>query len=268
MKSFSGTEPWARTVSRLFALALVSLLALPVSALVISASSFDFGEALKGQSVGAAVGLSLKTSSMALGLTLLLGLPLSWWLASAKRSWTRLLDTIIELPIVLPPAVMGVGLLQAFGRNGLWGGWLSAWGISIPFTESAVVMAQLIVSAPFFVQSASQAFRRLDPELLLVARSLGASESRIFWRVVLPLSLPGLISGACLSWARALGEFGATLLFAGNRPGITQTMPLAIFTALESSLETAVALSLLLGALGVALLIGLRVFVQRMVSPE
>lgn len=260
---FLQLELWGRVSTKLFAAALISFFALPILALLVSGASTEFGAALADSSFFPALRLSLTTSTFALGLTLLLGLPLSWWLAKAKGRWTRFVEPLVELPIILPPAVTGVGMLQAFGRNGIAGPWLSTLGISIPFTESAVVMAQLIVSAPFFVQSASQAFRRLDPDLLLVARSLGASETRVFWRVVMPLSLPGLVTGACLSWARALGEFGATLLFAGNRVGVTQTMPLAIFTAMETSVETAVAFSLGLGAVGISLLVGLRIFFRQ-----
>jgi molybdate transport system permease protein len=252
-----------RITSKLLALVLMSLFLLPISALVWSGASADVDLALEHASFASALRLSLKTSLVALGLTLLLGLPLSWWLATSKSIWRRLLDTLIEVPIVLPPAVMGVGMLQAFGRNGIWGPWLSAFGIAIPFTESAVVLAQLIVTAPFFVQSASQAFRRVEPDLVLVARSLGASETRVFWRVVMPLSLPGLVTGACLCWARALGEFGATLLFAGNRFGVTQTMPLAIFTVMESSVELAVVFSLALGLVGTSLLVVLRLFIRQ-----
>lgn len=263
MKRIFAFDAWGRTTSKLLALVLMSLFALPISALVLSGASADVGLAVEHTSFAPALRLSLKTSLVALGFTLLLGLPLSWWLANSKSIWSRFWDTLVEVPIVLPPAVIGVGMLQAFGRNGIWGPWLSSWGIGIPFTESAVVLAQLIVSAPFFVQSASQAFRRVEPDLLLVARSLGASDARVFWRVVMPLSLPGLVSGASLCWARALGEFGATLLFAGNRFGITQTMPLAIFTAMESNVEIAVVFSLTLGIVGTGLLVALRLFIRQ-----
>lgn len=263
MKRAFGFGSLGRITSKLLALVLMSLFALPISALLWSGASADVGLAVEHTSFVPALRLSLQTSLVALGLTLALGLPLSWWLANSTSVWGRFWDTLIEVPIVLPPAVMGVGMLQAFGRNGIWGPWLASWGIGIPFTESAVVLAQIIVSAPFFVQSASQAFRRVEPDLLLVARSLGASEARVFWRVVMPLSLPGLVTGACLCWARALGEFGATLLFAGNRLGITQTMPLAIFTAMESSVELAVVFSVTLGFVGTVLLVALRLFIRQ-----
>src|SRR5690606_7726448 len=132
-------------------------------------------------------------------------------------------------PVVLPPAVVGVALLQAFGHRGLLGPVLDSLSLRVPFTESAVVLAQLVVSAPFFVQAGANAFRKVDADVILVARALGATRSIAFRRVAVPIALPGLIVGASLAWARALGEFGATLLFAGNMTGKTQTMPLAIY---------------------------------------
>src|SRR5262249_18504498 len=148
----------------------------------------------------------------------------------------RAIETVLQLPIVIPPAVAGIALLLAFGRRSLLaalypGGW------SLTFTTTAVVLAQIFVSAPFFVQAALSAFRRIDPNLVLVARSFGAQPLRVFARVWLPLAAPGLLAGAILSWARALGEFGATLMFAGNLEGRTQTLPLAIYTAMEADLR-------------------------------
>jgi molybdate transport system permease protein len=186
------------------------------------------------------------------------GTPLAWWLAVAPARRTRWIELLVDLPIVVPPAVVGIALLQTFGRSGLLGGALEVVGVRVPFTTLAVVLAQVVVSAPFYVQSAAAAFRRVDPDLLIVARTLGQSPSGAFLRVAVPLATPGLIGGAALSWARALGEFGATLLFAGNLPGTTQTMPLAIYSALESDVRVAVALSLVLAAMAILLLLGLR----------
>jgi molybdate transport system permease protein len=162
------------------------------------------------------------------------------------------------LPVVIPPAVLGVALLETFGRRGLLGGALDGLGLALPFSTAAVVVAQIVVSAPFYVQAASSAFRRVDADLLLVARTLGASPAGAFVRVGVPLALPGLLGGAALCWARALGEFGATLLFAGNLPGTTQTMPLAIYATLESDLRAATSLSVALAAIAVSLLLVLR----------
>lgn len=258
MRRGAPMEPWGRALQNLFSVFLLALFALPVVALWRASSLAEMRAAFAHESFVPAMRLSVMTSTVSMLLVLTFGLPLAWRLASSKRRIMRMLETWVELPIVLPPAVLGVGLLQAFGRNGMLGSALVAWGISIPFTETAVVLAQLLVSAPFFVQSATQAFRRVDPELVWVARSLGASPTRAFWRVVMPLCGPGLLAGASLAWARALGEFGATLLFAGNRLGVTQTMPLAIFTTLESDMGTAVVFSLMLAGGGVGLLLALR----------
>ena len=164
---------------------------------------------------------------------------------------------------MVPPAVAGVALLLAFGRRGLLAGWLYPEGWSVTFTTAAVVMAEVFVSAPFFVQAAVSAFRRIDPKLLLVAQTFGATPLRIFFRVALPLAAPGLFAGAAMSWARSLGEFGATLMFAGNLQGRTQTLPLAIYTALESDLATARALSVVLVVVAFALLLFVRAVLRR-----
>jgi molybdate transport system permease protein len=154
----------------------------------------------------------------------------------------------------MPPAVVGVALILAFGRQSVVGAWLRDLGVDLPFSTAAVVVAQVVVSAPFFVLPAAEAFRRVDSDLLLVARTLGASPARTFFRVAIPVALPGILAGAALAWARAVGEFGATLLFAGSLPGRTQTMPLAIYRSLETDLSVARALSLLLGASAIVVL--------------
>ncbi len=182
------------------------------------------------------------------------GTPLAWAASRAERPapW-RILETIVELPVVLPPAVAGVALLLAFGRRGLLGPALAAAGIGLPFSRAAVVLAQTFVAAPFYVQAAIAAFRRLDPISSWSARTLGASRPRLLVTVAVPVSWPSLAGGAAMSWARALGEFGATLMFAGNMSGRTQTLPLAIYTALESDLRTAQSLSILLVVVAFAL---------------
>lgn len=237
---------------------LLALLTLPLAALLLSAASGDVGGALGHPSVWPALWLSVRTTAASLVLILLTGTPLAWWLATTESPLQRMVSLLVDLPIVLPPAVLGVALLQTFGRGGWLGPALDAVGISLPFTSSAVVLAQVIVAAPFFVQAARTAFSSVDPEMLIVAQSLGASPAHAWRTIALPLSLPGLVTGASLAWARALGEFGATLLFAGNLSGTTQTLPLAIFTALESDLQVAVVLSALLAAVGVVLLLSLR----------
>jgi molybdate transport system permease protein len=239
---------------------LVALLVVPLVALGISTGVGDVIAGLGHPLAVAALGLSLFTTACSLGLVLLLGTPLAWLLARRSGRLSRAVATLVQLPIVIPPAVSGLALLLAFGRRGLLGPWLESAGIGLPFTTAAVVLAELFVSAPFYVQAAAAAFRRLDPALLLVARSLGAGPARTFFRVALPLSLPGLTTGAALSWSRALGEFGATLMFAGNLTGRTQTLPLAIYTAMETDLRAAKAMSLVLVvvAFGLLLLVGRR----------
>jgi molybdate transport system permease protein len=240
-------------------LALLTLLILPLLALALSASPTAVAAGATDRLFLPALRLSLQTTLVSLVLVVLGGTPLAWWMATS-RSWTvRVVDLLVDLPIILPPAVIGVALLLAFGRRGLLGPSLAELGITIPFTVVAVVMAQIIVSAPFFVQAAATAFRKVDADVLVVARSLGASPTSAFVRVAVPVALPGLVAGAALAWARALGEFGATLLFAGSLPGRTQTMPLAIYAALESDIRVAIAFSLVLAGIGMALLFTLRI---------
>jgi molybdate transport system permease protein len=198
-----------------------------------------------------------------LALVVTLGTPLSWSLATARGRAARALETVVQLPIVIPPAVAGVALLLAFGRRGLLAGWLYPDGWSVTFTTAAVVMAEVFVSAPFFVQAATSAFRRIDPALIIVARTFGASPLRVFFRIAVPLAAPGLVAGAAMSWARSLGEFGATLMFAGNLEGRTQTLPLAVYTALESDLRAAQALSIVLVVVALVLLLFVRSTLRR-----
>lgn len=242
---------------------LVAFLLLPLAALVVRTSPADVRSGLSHPLVWPALRLSLLTTSVSLALVVTFGTPLAWLLAHARGRGAPLLETLLELPVVVPPAVAGVAMLLAFGRRGLLAGWLYPAGGSLAFTTGAVVVAEVFVSAPFFVQAALSAFRRVDPALIVVARSFGATPLRVFFRVALPLASPGLLSGAAMSWARALGEFGATLMFAGNLEGVTQTLPLAIYAALESDLRAAKALSLLLVLVAFALLFGLKALSRR-----
>lgn len=237
---------------------LLALLALPLFALALTTSPDDLRAGVGSPLFAPALWLSLETTSLSLVATVIMGTPLAWWLATSPSRLTRVVALLVELPVVIPPAVVGVALLQTFGRRGLLGPALEGLGVTIPFTTTAVLIAQVVVSAPFFVQAAASAFREVERDLLIVARTLGASPTAAFFRIAVPVALPGLVAGASLAWARALGEFGATLLFAGNRAGTTQTMPLAIFSALESDVRVAVAFSLVLAALGAVLLLALR----------
>lgn len=245
-------------VAGLLGASLVALLALPLLALALATSPDELRAGVAHPLFAPALWLSLRTTALSLALTLTLGTPLAWWLARTTQPAAHVISVLVALPVVIPPAVIGVALLQTFGRQGLLGPTLAGLGISVPFTESAVVLAQLVVSAPFYVQAAAAAFRKVSPATLVVARTLGASPAVTVVRVALPIALPGLVAGASLAWARALGEFGATLLFAGNGAGTTQTLPLAIFTALESDVRLAVVLSLVLAAVGAALLAAVR----------
>jgi molybdate transport system permease protein len=238
--------------------ALASFLLLPIAALVLTLRWVDFLGGLRHPLLLPALGLSLQTTGTSLALVVVLGSLLAWRIARQPGRASRWMEAVTQVPAVIPPAVAGVGLLLAFGRRGLLGSWLAAHGIALAFTTPAVVMAEAFVSAPFFVQAAIAAFRRVDEDLLVVARTLGASPFRAFLRVGLPLAAPGLVAGAAMSWARSLGEFGATLLFAGNLTGRTQTLPLAVYTAMESDLRAAQALSLIMVAVAFALLFVLR----------
>jgi molybdate transport system permease protein len=243
--------------------ALLLLVALPIAALLFGAPPAALWAGLRDPLVLPALRLTLLTTTLSLLAILICGTPLAWLIARRTGRGWRLVETIVELPVVLPPAVAGVALLLAFGRRGLLGPALAAAGIGLPFSRAAVVLAQTFVAAPFYLQAAVAAFRRLDPDLLLVARTLGASRPRLLLAVAIPISWAGLAGGAAMSWARALGEFGATLMFAGNMSGRTQTLPLAIYSALESDLPTAQSLSILLVAIAFALLVAIRAGARR-----
>jgi len=241
------------------ALLLLAVLLIPMLGLLLSASPAELWAGLKHPAVTPALWLSARTSFLALAIVTLLGTPLAYWLAKTRSALAELVSLAIDLPVVVPPAVVGIALLTSFGQRGVLGPALAALGWRIPFSTSAVVLAQIVVSAPFYLQSAATAFRKVDLDSMLVARTLGASAPMAFARVAVPIALPGLMSGAALCWARSLGEFGATLVFAGNLSGVTQTMPLAIYATLESDVRAALGLSVLLAAVAVVLLVSLRV---------
>jgi molybdate transport system permease protein len=234
---------------------LVAFVLLPVLALLATTGVAGFLAGLRDPLVWPALRLSLITTVISLAVIVGLGTPLAWQLASRRGRVARAVETLLQLPVVIPPAVAGLTLLLTFGRRGLLGPALEPLGWAIPFTTAAVVLAEVFVAAPFYVQAATTAFRRIDPGLFVVARSLGASPARVFFRVAVPLARAGLVGGAAMAWARALGEFGATLMFAGNFTGRTQTLPLAIYTALESNLDAARALSVVLVMVAFGLLL-------------
>jgi len=214
-----------------------------------------------------ALRLSLMTSLLTLALSIGLGTPLAYLLARHRFPGQTALDSLIELPMVLPPAVAGIGLLMAFGRRGLFGPLLASMGLTIGFTTAAVVLAQFFVAAPFYVRAARSGFLGGDRELEHVAHTLGVSPWATFWRVTVPVAMPSLLGGAVMCWARALGEFGATIMFAGSFQGRTQTMPLAIYAALEADLDAALVLSAILVVVSFAVLIALRGVVGRRLVP-
>ena len=231
---------------------------LPVLALLIRAAQHgNFLTGLVSDLALTALRLSLITSGISMGIILLVGTPFSYLLAR-NTSWIlRIVDSLIELPIVLPPVVAGVAMLMAFGRQGVLGPVLETLGISLPFTTGAVVFAQIFVAAPFYIRSAKLGFQSVARDYEDISQTLGISPWGTFWRLTVPLAAPSLLTGFALAWARSLSEFGATIMFAGNLMGKTQTMPLAIMTAMESSLDSALALSVLLLAGSVTILIGL-----------
>jgi molybdate transport system permease protein len=239
-------------------LALV-VLVVPLISLILRAPWGDIGTELAAPEVRQALWLSITTSLWATALAVLFGVPLAWVLARLEFRGRALLRALIILPMVLPPVVGGVALLLAFGRRGLIGQWLDrAFGITVPFTTTAVVIAELFVAMPFLIIAVEAALRSSERGYEEAAATLGASRWLVFRRVTLPLIAPSLGAGAALCWARALGEFGATITFAGNLPGTTQTMPLAVYLALQSRPEGAIVLSLILLAVSAGVLVLLR----------
>jgi len=245
---------------------LVVLLGLPVVSLVLRIPSGVLLERLREPLVVEALRLSLVTSLAATCAVVALGLPVAYLLAMREFPGKHLLEALIDLPMVLPPTVAGVALLTAFGRNGLAGHALAAFGITLPFTTLGVVVAQAFVAAPFFVGAARAGFTEVDRKYLDAAATLHASPARAFATVLAPLAAPALLAGAATGWARALGEFGATITFAGNMPGITQTMPLAVYLALQSDVDAAIALSVLLLLFSLAVLLVIRLSPSRLAA--
>ena len=241
------------------ALVAVAFLLLPLAALIVRAPWRSLDEVLAESQVLDALRLSLVCATAATALSLVFGVPLAWVLARARFRGRGLVRALVTLPLVLPPVVGGVALLLAFGRRGIVGQYLDAWfGVTLPFSTAGVVVAETFVAMPFLVVTVEGAFRSADRGFEEAALTLGASRMTVFRRVTLPLVAPSLVAGSVLCWARALGEFGATITFAGNFPGRTQTMPIAVYLALERDPQAAIALSLVLLAVSVAVLVALR----------
>uniref|UniRef100_UPI0031CF7761 molybdate ABC transporter permease subunit n=1 Tax=Saccharothrix mutabilis TaxID=33921 RepID=UPI0031CF7761 len=256
MRPVRGRLPLVLVVPAVLGLAF---LLLPLAGLLVRAPWSTLPGRLVGAEVGDALRLSLVCASLATVVCLVLGVPLAWLLARADLPGRGVLRALVTVPLVLPPVVGGVALLLVLGRRGLVGQYLDAWfGISLPFTTAGVVLAEAFVAMPFLVVSVEGALRAADPRYEEAAATLGASRWLTFRRVTLPSVLPGLVAGTVLCWARALGEFGATITFAGNFPGETTTMPLAVYLALESDPDAAIVLSIVLLVVSVGVLAGLR----------
>ena len=232
---------------------------LPLLGLLVGAPWRSTWVLLTSSEALTALRLSLIASLSATAIALLLGVPLAWVYARVSFPGRAILRALTVLPMVLPPVVGGVALLLAFGRRGLLGGWLAdVFGIHLPFTTAGAILAETFVAMPFLVITVEAGLRSMDTRFEDAARTLGARRWTVLWRVTLPLVRPSLVAGTVLCWARALGEFGATITFAGNFPGRTQTMPLAVYLALESSPQSAILLSLVLLLVSLAVLVGLR----------
>ena len=241
------------------AVVVLSFLLIPIVAVFLQVPPGELVDQLGSDVVRDALVVTLKTNLVALALILALGTPAAYLVARRSARLRPVVLTLVELPLVLPPAVAGIGLLAAFGRAGLLGDELGALGISVGFTQAAVVLAVTFVAGPFYVRPAISAFESVDPTLLAASRTLGAGPARTFFRVALPLAGGGLGASAALSFARGLGEFGATIMFAGSLQGVTQTLSLAIYQEFDLDFETALAISALLILVSAALLLSVKV---------
>ena len=237
---------------------VLCFLALPIVAIFLDTGPLDLIASLGEEGALDALRLSLVCSSIAVAIVVLVGTPAAYGLATRRFRGRAALVTLVELPLVLPPAVAGIGLLAALGPEGLLGGLIEGAGIQLVLTTLGVIVALAFVSAPFFLRQAQSAFEALDPTWLDASRTLGASEPRTFLAVAVPTAGPGLLSGLALAWGRALGEFGATLMFAGSFRGITQTVPLAIYQDFSTDFTGALALSAVLVAVSAALLLSVK----------
>lgn len=268
MTSYNEDQPTPSRPRRLLLFKLLSLpmllfISLPLLALFLRTTPGSLLANLQKPQVLQAIGLSLATSLTATLVTVILGTPLAYALARGAFRYHRAIDTLLDLPIVLPPAVAGVALLVAFGRRGMFGGLLNSLGIDIAFTAIAVIIAQIFIAAPFYIKAAKLGFASIDWELEQAAGLDGANPWQVFRYVIIPLAWAALLGGSVMTWARAMGEFGATIIFAGNFPGRTQTMPLAIYLGFEINLDVALTLSVILVAFSFLVLMLVKGILQR-----
>jgi molybdate transport system permease protein len=256
-------ERWVEKAWWITALPLILLISIPIVMLFTHTSLKDLLANIGQKAVLQAIGVSFKTTLVSVGLIFLLGTPLAYLMGRHQFRYKKALDALIDLPLVLPPAVAGLALLITLGRRGSIGGWLGHYGIEIAFSAVAVVIAQIFIAAPFYVRAASLGFASVDSEIEQAAKLDGASRWQFFQFIILPLSRLALLSGIMMSWARALGEFGATIIFAGNFPGQTQTMPIAIYLGFERDLNSALTISAILVVISFVSLLMIKVLVAR-----
>ena len=257
-RRFSWLEAGGRIGTLVLAALLGALLALPLAAIVLRVTPSSLLAQLAEPGVRQSLWLSLETSLAATLVSIALGIPMAALLTTREFPGKRVVEVLMDLPMVIPPTVAGFALLMAFGRAGLLGKTFSALGITLPFTTAGVVVAQVFMSVPFLVGAARAGFAAVEPRYLDAAATLRAGEVYSFLRVRLPLALPSVIAGIGMCWARALGEFGATITFAGNMAGTTRTVPLDVYLLLQENLDSAATLSLLLVVMAAVLLAGMR----------
>ncbi len=264
---FLRPDRYRRTLTTIGAAVLVAsvtlYLALPVVALFFRTTPELFFSSLSDPAVVSALWLSLFTSITSLGIVILVGTPFAYVHCRNTYPGKMIVDTLIDLPLVLPPAVAGLALLVLYGRVGFIGRPLNMFGITLAFTTLAVIMAQIFVASPFYLRQAKSLFEQLDPAYEHTARTLGASPLRILTTITIPLTASGLVSGAVMTFGRALGEFGATIMFAGNLPGVTQTMPLAVYVGMEGNFNVGLTISILLVLISFAIMIAVRFLATR-----
>lgn len=241
----------------------VLFLFIPMVSLFFSLQPSLLFNILLDPSVLSALYISLKSTSISLIIIILVGIPSAYSLAKYRMYGKEFIDTLIDLPIVLPPAVAGLALLITLGPNGLIGGWLVAFNIHISFTIMSVILAQIFVALPLFIKAVRLAFESVDQAFIQASLCLGKSPLETFFKITLPLVMPAIIRGGIMSWARALGEFGATIMFAGNMPGVTQTLPLAVYTMLEKSLQASIIISLILIIISIIVMLSSKYLIMK-----
>jgi molybdate transport system permease protein len=247
----------------LFFLLAILYIALPVLSLFLKADLSSLPTAFDDPLVRDALWLSLVTTVASTVIVVVIGTPIAYVTARYRYPGKEIIDSVIDLPVVMPPAVAGIALLMAYGRLGIAGHYFNAFGITFAFTTTAVIMAQLFVASPFYIRQARTSFEDVDRTYEHAARTLGASPVRAFFCVTVPIAMNGLVSGAILSWARALGEFGATIMFSGNFQGRTQTMPLAIYMSMNTDLNASLILSILLVVISFIVIVAIKILTRR-----